>query len=51
MNHESHVWRWRQHRFRADWRCRCRFFLTRLTVLLVLISAVIAAGVHALGFA
>lgn len=51
MNHESHVWRWRQHRFRTDWRFRCRFLLPRLAVFLVLISAVIAAGVRTLGFA
>ena len=26
MIHESHVWRWRQHRFRTDWRCRLPFY-------------------------
>jgi len=47
MDHVAHVWRWRQHRFRTDWRCRVSFWLTALG----LISAMVAAGVVALGFA
>lgn len=47
MNHEAHVWRWRQHRFRTDWRCRVPFYCK----LLVLISLMIAAGVLTQGFA